>query len=169
MEGETAKRLDTEFERFFGEEYPRCVRFVTALSGRRALAEEIAQEALFAAFRQWNKVASLDRPDLWVRRAAVNRAISLHRRLVAEVSALGRLGAQRTLDVAASEPRDDALWAAVERLSARQAAAIVLSIEGFTASEIGRVLRCSEETAQTHLRRARAKLAQELQEVDHVA
>lgn len=153
------------FDGFFAEQHPRLVRLLTAMTGRPAVAEELAQEALFSAYRRWDAVRELDRPDLWVRRAALNRAISAHRRVVAEVAALTRVGQWRAPSVAFA-PRDEELWTAVRQLSTKQAAAIVLSIDGFTAGDIGDVLGCSEETARTHLRRARARLAEVLDEED---
>ena len=152
----------TAFDPFFEREHPRLVRTLLAMTGRRAVAEELAQEALFAAYRRWSTVSGLERPDLWVRRVAMNGAISAHRRVVAEAAALARVAAWRTDDVPALELRDDALWAAVRRLPRRQAAALVLSMEGHTAREVGDVLGCSEETARTHLRRAKAALSSRL-------
>lgn len=125
------------FDGFFAERHPRLVRLLTAMTGRPAVAEELAQEALFSA----------------------------HRRVVAEVAALARVGRWWAPGVTFA-PRDEELWAAVRRLSTKQAAAIVLSIDGFTAGDIGDVLGCSEETARTHLRRARARLAEVLDEED---
>jgi len=151
------------YDRFFADAYPRLVRVLAAMTGRRAVAEEIAQEAMFSAYRRWETVATMERPDLWVRRVAINRAVSAHRRVIAEVAALSRVGLWRDPDVVV-ELRDEALWAAVRQLPARQRAAIVLSIEGHTAREIADVLGCGEETAQTHVRRARVRLAEVLRE-----
>ena len=92
------------------------------------------------------------------RRVAINRAISAHRRLVAEVAALARLRLP-TAVVDANLPPDDQIWSEVRRLPRRQGAAIVLwAVEGLSHNEIGQVLGCSAETARTHLRRARSRL-----------
>lgn len=152
-----------DFDGFFAVEYPRLVRSLVALTGRRAVAEEIAQEALFEAYRRWREVQLLDRPGLWVRRVAVNRAISTHRRLAAEAAALFRIGSWPSADGSDPVP-DPEVWEAVRSLPRRQAAALVLPVEGHTAAEIGEVLGCGAETARTHLRRARAALSVKLRE-----
>jgi RNA polymerase sigma factor (sigma-70 family) len=150
------------FDAFYRAEYGRIVRVLVGLTGRPALAEELAQEALLAAYQRWARVGSLERPDLWLRRVAINRAITTHRRLVAEVAALARVRARTPAgveDPAPATPDDDRIWSAVRRLPRRQAAALVLwAVEGMTLPEIGEVLGCSGETARTHLRRARERL-----------
>lgn len=150
------------FEEFFRAEYAALVRLMVGTTGRVGVAEELAQDALLAAHRRWSTVRSLDRPELWVRRVAINRAISRHRRVLAEVAALTRVRADTAAAGSDVEPDDD-LWRAVRALPRRQAAAIVLSaVSGFTLAEIGEVLGCSAETARTHLRRARERLAHNL-------
>jgi len=139
--------------------YPRVVRVLIGVTGRRVIAEEIAQEALLSAFERWSRVCELDRPDLWVRRAALNRAISLHRRAIVEAKALTRIRWQAPATASVDVDGDDALWAAVRQLPRRQAAAVVLStVEQLNAAEVAAVLGCSTESARTHLRRGRDRL-----------
>jgi RNA polymerase sigma-70 factor (ECF subfamily) len=156
------------FEHFYRSEYGSVVRVVFGITGRWAVAEEMAQESMLAAHRNWERVGALDRPDLWLRRVAINRAISARRRLSAELSALTRVraGSDRT-EVLAVE--DQFVWLHVQRLPRRQAAVLVLwAVEQRTLAEIGEVLGCSDETARTHLRRARARLQAWLEtEEDH--
>jgi RNA polymerase sigma-70 factor (ECF subfamily) len=150
------------FERFFRCEYAGVVRLLVGMTGRWGLAEELAQEALLSAYRHWPRLQELDRPDLWLRRVAINRAVSAHRRLVAELAALARIRtAQSTPDDEVNV--DGPIWSEVRKLPRRQAAALVLwAVEGLTYAEIGEVLGCSGETARTHLRRARERLASSL-------
>jgi len=147
------------FNSFYQAEYGRIVRLLYGQTGSWAVAEDIAQEALLAAHRRWQRVENLDRPDLWLRRVAMNRAISVHRRLVSEVSAFTRLRRLET-QPAVAVPEDAEVWAEVQRLPRRQAAVVVLRfVEGLTYDEIGAVLGCSAETARTHFRRAKERLA----------
>ena len=155
------------FEGFYRREYGRIVRLLVGMTGRWAVAEEVAQEALLSAYREWPRLQELDRPDLWLRRVAINRAVSTHRRLVAELAALARIRAAQSMhddELNVDEP----VWAEVRKLPRRQAAALVLwAVEGLTLAEIGEVLGCSGETARTHLRRARVRLGSSLKsEVD---
>ncbi|MFP4513400.1 MAG: RNA polymerase sigma factor, partial [Acidimicrobiales bacterium] len=130
-------RAVRDFERFYRAEYPKVVRTLVGLTGRRSVAEELAQEAMLSAYGRWARLQAMDRPDLWVRRVAVNRAISTHRRVIAEVAAVARVKA-RGVEVAAPADPDDHLWAQVRALPARQRAALVLwAVEGFTFDEVG--------------------------------
>jgi RNA polymerase sigma-70 factor (ECF subfamily) len=148
---------DATFDSFYRREYARIVRFAFGLVGRLAVAEEVAQDALYAAYRQWAVVSTLERPELWLRRVAMNRSTSLYRRAMCESKALLRLGGQRAATALPAEDVD--IWRAVRRLPARQAAAVTLqAVEQCTAAEIGEVLGCSAETARTHLRRGHDRL-----------
>jgi RNA polymerase sigma factor (sigma-70 family) len=151
-------RSDLSFDRFYRAEYGALVRLLVGLTGRWGVAEELAQEALLSAYRTWPRLQGLDRPDLWLRRVAINQAISMHRRLASEVAALGRLRTARHVDGSEVE-RDERVWRAIRKLPQSQAVAVVLwAVEGLTLVEIGEVLGCSAETARTHLRRARKRL-----------
>ena len=149
------------FDDFYRSEYSRIVRVMFGLTGRWPLAEEMAQESMLSAHRNWDRVRTLDRPDLWLRRVAVNRAISAHRRLVAEVAALGRV---RTTSISETPMlTDETVWNEIRRLPRRQSAAMVLwAVEGLTHAEIGEALHCSADTARTHVRRARDTLRRTL-------
>lgn len=50
------------------------------------------------------------------------------------------------------------VWAAVERLSPQQRAAITLQVDGLSAAEIATVLGCSEATVRVHLHRGLSTL-----------
>jgi RNA polymerase sigma factor (sigma-70 family) len=149
------------FDGFYRSEYSRIVRVMFGLTGRWPLAEELTQESMLSAHRNWERVRTLDRPDLWLRRVAVNRAISARRRLVAEVAALGRV---RTASISETPlPADETIWNEIRRLPRRQSAAMVLwAVEGLTHAEIGEALDCSADTARTHIRRARETLRRTL-------
>ena len=70
----------------YRREYPSVVGLITTLVGDRSLAEDITQEAFGKAHRHWDRVRGYERPGVWIRRVAVNDAISSHR-------ARGRRGA----------------------------------------------------------------------------
>lgn len=146
------------YDAFFRTEYPRLVRLLAGLSGQWQMAEDFAQEALLQAHRRWGVLQDFERPDLWLRRVAVNRAISARRRVRTETAGRARLGP--LVPMSPESARDEELWAEVRRLPRRQAAAIILwAVEGRTLVEIGAVLGCSAETARTHVRRARKRLS----------
>lgn len=66
---------DVDFDRFYRRELPAIVAVVAAVSGHQQ-AEEIAQEALLRAHRDWSRIQRYDKPGAWVRRVALNLASS---------------------------------------------------------------------------------------------
>ena len=150
------------FDAFYAAHFRGLVALAYALSGSRLAAEDIAQEALLAAYRRWPEVSALDEPAAWVRRVTANQAVSVVRRRLAEARALTRLGGRRTQ---VAELTDDAheVWAHVRRLPKRQAQAVALFyLADLALDDVAAVLECSAETVRTHLRRARGTLADRL-------
>src|SRR5688500_15779291 len=85
------------FEELYRRDFTAVVGLVYALSGSRHVAEELAQEAFLAAHRGWDRVGGYDDPGAWVRRVAVNQAVSALRRRSAEARTVLRLSGQRPL------------------------------------------------------------------------
>jgi RNA polymerase sigma-70 factor (ECF subfamily) len=101
---------------------------------------------------------------MWVRRVCVNIATSQLRRRKAEARAILRLSGRRQLPVS-TEPVDEAFWSAVRQLPRRQAQAVALHyIYDLSVADLAATLGVSEGTAKTHLSRARATLADQLDE-----
>jgi len=149
------------FDVFYLRELPSLVALARALSGSAA-AEDLAQEAMVAAYRRWDEVASLDIPAAWVRRVCANLSTSLIRRRAAEARAVLRIGGQRTA-YAEPAPEDAAFWAEVRRLPRRQAQAISLHyVYDMAVADIAVTLDCSESSVKAHLVRGRAALARRL-------
>jgi RNA polymerase sigma-70 factor (ECF subfamily) len=152
------------FDAFYAAEHRSIVGVVMMLTGDRAVADDIVQEAFAAAYRRWSTVSGYDRPGAWVRRVAVNQAISARRRRRAEARALRRVGTDERAGAAPEVP-NEALWAAVRRLPKRQAQAVALTYgEDLGLAEVAGILGCSVGSVKTHLSRARARLAEELQD-----
>ena len=149
-----------DFDAFYLAELPRLTRLARGLCGP-ALAEDVAQEAMLAAYRRWSYVADLDRPDLWVRRTCANLAVSQFRRRIVELRALARLGSRREAP-AMSEPSEE-FWTAVRRLPPRQAQAAALRfVYDMPIADIAAALDCTPGTVKQHLSRARHALAARL-------
>ena len=153
-----------DFDTFYRSHYAMILRTAIGLTGELRAAEDLTQDAFIAARRNWGRVAGYDRPDLWVRRVVVNMSASRLRRLGRETKALLRLRG-RELPPAESATPDPELWAAIRALPTRQAQVIVLSVvEDLPAAEVAGILGCGSETVRTHLRRAKARLAELLEE-----
>ncbi|HEY7009236.1 MAG TPA: sigma-70 family RNA polymerase sigma factor [Jatrophihabitantaceae bacterium] len=145
------------FEDFYRRELPGLVAFARVLSGS-ACAEDLAQDAMLAAYKRWSVVSRLDIPSAWVRRVCANRAVSTWRRGTVEARALLRLGARRPV----TEPmaaEHEAFWAEVRRLPRRQAQVIALHyLYDLDIAGIATTLGCAEGTVKTHLSRGRTAL-----------
>ena len=150
------------FDEFFLAEFPRLVSMLTARNGDRAVAEDLAQDALLQAHRNWTTVATLERPGTWVRRVALNRSSNEGRRRRRERAALSRLGTDLHSEVVIPTA-DDQLWSWVRALPASQRDATILRyVDDLPLADIAAVLGCSDGTVKTHLQRARRALADHL-------
>lgn len=172
-EGEqSAASVDPAFDRLFEEEWAPLVALGWSLLGSWTEAEDIVQDAFADAYRRWERVGGLERPGAWLRRAVINRTVSVRRH--AEVARRGhrRLGglqvvdgdgpsADRTGDAVVERVSDDGFWEAVRTLPERQAACVALRyVHGLPIKEIAAVLECRPGTVKAHLHRGRAALAE---------
>ena len=152
----------------FGELVEResrgLVAAVAVIVGDRHRAEEIVQDAFERCYRRWRRVSQLDRPGAWVRRVAINAAISATRRTASERRAVERLNA-RNAPGPSSRPDpldalDDAgIWTAVRALPGDQAAAIALRYGAdLSIEEVAATLLVSASAAKSLLHRGRQAL-----------
>lgn len=121
-------RGNAELSAFIGREYPRLVGALTAHCGNRALAEDLAQEALARVCDRWDQVAAMEHPSAWVYRTAMNLSSSWFRRRSAEVRAYTRSGGTNTEGGhGGAEPSADAVAVrqAIGRLPVKQRTALV--------------------------------------------
>jgi RNA polymerase sigma-70 factor (ECF subfamily) len=152
-----------DFDAFYQREYSRVLGLGIALSGSRETAEELAQDAFLAAYREWERVGRLDKPEAWVRRAVANRSVSTFRRLRTEAKYRLHLAERDKGDDSADVPTEVDVWNEVRRLPVRQAQVIVLTyFADLPRAEVAETLQCSEDTVKTHLRRARSTLSDRL-------
>lgn len=148
------------FEAFYRRELPRLTSYARALCGDAA-ADDVAQEAMLAAYRRWADVSTYDKPEAWVRRVCGNFATSVLRRRAVEGRALLRLSARRTLPPL--EDDDERFWAAIRALPRRQAQAAALRyVYDLSVADIAATLGCSEGSAKVHLSRGRTTLTARL-------
>jgi len=148
------------FDDVYRREYASIVRIAWSLSGRRAVAEEIAQDTFVAAHRHWSRVGTYADVGAWLRRVAINASLSTLRRRAVEARGLVRLGSERRHDDVLPESTDE-VWTALRKLSRRQAEVLVLVVvEDRSIADVSTILECGEETVRSHLRRGRARLAE---------
>lgn len=154
----------TEFEIFYRREFSNLAVLAGTIAANRSIGEDIAQEALSKAHRDWARVSGLDKPGAWTRRVTINLAIGRKRRSVSEAKALFKIGP--AAEVAAETRRGDpAVWAAVDQLPPRQRAVIALHyLEDRPVAEIAEILEISVSAATSNLHKARTNLATTLGE-----
>ena len=158
--------IGDSFETFYRREYRGLVALAYALVGSRPAAEDIAQEALTAAYRNWGRVAGLADPTAFVRRTAANMAASYFRRRLVEARSLMRLAGYRQ-PATELEAADEEFWAAVRRLPRRQAQAVALRyVYDCPVREVADVMGVSEGAVKRHLYLGRAALAGHLNLAD---
>ena len=104
---------ETEFSEFFASQYGRLCWLALLLTGSRAQAEELAQEALARTWRRWKLVRRLDDPGSYARRVLVNRHRSLLRRGGGGGAVAGALGPAEEVAPPAADERAMVLWQAV--------------------------------------------------------
>lgn len=158
------------FEEFVREEYGAVLALVIAVHGA-ADSEDIVQEAFIRAQREWTRLADAEFRSLWVRRVALNLAVSRLRRLRSESKAVLRLAWRREPSgmTLLPEPSSE-VWDQVRRLPKRQAQVIALHyLEDRSVADIARLLVVAEGTVRALLHQGRASLASALGEtVDDV-
>ncbi len=155
------------FDALFVDEYPKMVALAAAVSGSRAHAPDVAQEALSRLHQNWAKVQGFNKPGAWVRRVTINLALSHRRKLVAEAKALLRLGGSRPSELPPSPAEHKPIWDAVADLPGKQRAAIALFfLEDRSVEEIADALDVAPSTARVHLHRARQTLRDRLDQED---
>jgi RNA polymerase sigma-70 factor (sigma-E family) len=157
------QRPPEAFEEFYQREYQGVVALTYGLSGSRAAAEDLAQEAFLAAHRDWDRVGAWEHRDAWVRRVAANLAVSSFRTRLAEARALMRLAGQRQPRVEPLPAGNADFWRTVRRLPKRQAQAVALYyLEDLPVQQIAEILGCSQGAVKAHLFKGRQTLARRL-------
>lgn len=145
---------------FCRAQHPRLVGMLGLYTGDFDLAEELAQEALLRACRDWARVRDYDAPGAWLHRVAMNLANSSLRRLAVRRRAIGTLRRRpyddhRDPDSAAAV----ALRSALATLPSKMRAVLVLRFyEDLSVREVADTLGWPEGTVKTLSTRGIARL-----------
>jgi RNA polymerase sigma-70 factor (ECF subfamily) len=160
----TAVGSSETFEEFYEREFPSVVGLAYALSGSRTGSEDIAQEAFLVAHRDWDRVGTYDRPEVWVRRVVANLSVSVFRRRVVEAKTIARMALGYTPALPELSADDAEFWAAVRSLPRRQAQVLTLHyLEDRPVAEVAEILGTAEGTVKKHLFDGRQALARRLE------
>jgi RNA polymerase sigma-70 factor (sigma-E family) len=150
---------DAGFDDFVCARLPHLLLFGRGLTGSEHAAADLVQDALERTLARWPKVLS-DDPEGYVRRAMVNRTISVWRKLSRE-----RLTDQLPDSGYEDPTRDDALLSALRQLPPRQRAVIALRYyEDLTETQTAEVMGCSTGTVKSQASHAMTRLRELLGE-----
>jgi len=153
------------FEEFFEFEKDRLLRVLSLITGSRAEAEDLSQEAFTRVFERWDTVATMKDPAGYLHRTAMNLFRSQYRRAARGLKrAIGVAPAQ---DVFQHIEDRHVAAKALAALTPRQRAALVLTEAlGYSGEETGRLLGIRASTVYALTHQARAALRANLEATD---
>ena len=137
--------------------------FLYRSCARRAVVEELAQDAWMAVINSAPGYRTEARFRTWLYRIAHNRLVDFWRRRDNQHTGLENAPepATETNPGSAGELTQQ-LMSAIGQLPNEQRDALLLQEQGFSQREIADITRCPEETVKSRLRYARAQLRQQL-------
>jgi RNA polymerase sigma-70 factor (ECF subfamily) len=154
---------EEDFDGFYAAVFARLVGQLTLVTGDLHEAEEAVQEALARAVPRWARLRAYDVPEAWVRRVALNLAVSHHRQARRRLVALLRLGPPPVVPPVSADAL--ALAEALRALSMSHRQVLVLHhLLGLSVEEVARELAIPVGTVKARLARGRRALARRLAE-----
>ena len=172
----SAPETSRAIEAIWRIESARLIAGLARMVGDVGLAEDLAQDALLAALRQWPESGVPDNPGAWLMAAGRNRAIDMLRRrsrleqshglLARELEGRGAAAEQEAQLALEDEVGDDLLRLIFTTchpvLSTEARVALTLRLlGGLTTAEIARAFLVSEPTVAQRIVRAKRRLADE--------
>jgi RNA polymerase sigma-70 factor (sigma-E family) len=156
-------RDEDSFRNFVLQWWSPLTRTAFLLTGDRGYAEDLVQAALEKTHRKWSRVAAMESPQAYVRKAMVHTAVSWRRRRrVAEVTLLGTDTTVTNDEYVRIEQRQQ-IVAALRRLPPKMRAVLVLRyFEDLSEQDIADTLGCSVGTVKSQASRGLDRLRAEL-------
>jgi RNA polymerase sigma-70 factor (ECF subfamily) len=150
-----------ELREFYTAHQPRLVGVIALLTGSRAEAEDIVQEAFVRLVPRWSKVSRYDAPEAWVRLVAVRLAANRHRDGNRFTQLFHRLSAAPVPDPADGYGGDLERALVALPMPARQVV-VLHYVCDLSVAQVAEVLRIAEGTVKSRLSRARETLSASL-------
>jgi len=152
----SATVIPASFEEFFEMERGRLFAMLFVAVGHRQEAEEIMQDAFLVLWERWESVGrQIDNPSGYLTRTAIN----LLRRRYRRAEMFRRVLPSLARDAGAAPDPALELSEALETLTTRQRAALVLTeILGYSAAEAGQFLKIKPSTVGALKYQARSAL-----------
>jgi RNA polymerase sigma-70 factor (sigma-E family) len=146
------------------EHAPDGLRLAFLLTGDRALAEDLVQEAFARLVGRLRHLRDPGALGAYLRRTIVNLSSSHFRRRRVERAYLERIAAAPTVEPNTNDELDEAMHTALLRLPERQRAAIVLRFyEDLSDVQTAAILNCSPGTVRSQVARGMQTLRETLE------
>jgi RNA polymerase sigma factor (sigma-70 family) len=144
------KPLPEDLVAFCQEQHPRLVGALSLYCGDADVAEELAQEAIAYAIRDWKRIKQKSSPPAWLYRVGLNLAHSHYRRRATERRARERLQASTAPSLVDDVEVGASIREAVSRLHRRQRQALVLRyFLDLSVAQTADLMECSEGTVKS--------------------
>ena len=158
-------RTDTtggRLEELYRRHAPDAVRLAYLLTGNRAQAEDVVQDAFVRLYGRFRDLRNPDAFGAYLRTTVVNLVRSQARRRKVERAYLER-EAGRPLPAAPEIGAREEMWEALQKLPERQRTAIVLRYyEDMTEAATAEVMRCPIGTVKSLVSRGIERLRQDV-------
>jgi RNA polymerase sigma-70 factor (ECF subfamily) len=153
-EAPASLEVSQSFETFYDAESRTLFRRLWLVTGDRAEAEELMQDAFLKVWERWEQVGAMEDPVGYLYRTAMNLFRKRYRRAVLAIRR--SLGFAPTRDdFADADDRED-VRRVLSTLPSRQRAALVLTeMLGFSPNEAGRALGVRASTVRSLSRQGR--------------
>ena len=146
-----------DFSTFFAEEHRKVFKALYFVTGNRADAAELMQDAFLKLWERWDSVDQIDDPTAYLFRVAMNgsrmrarAARRATRRLVAPVSSYDPFD---EIDI-----REDVRRMLLELAPRQRAALVLLDLYGYDSGEAARIMGIRPSTARALATQGRAVL-----------
>jgi len=143
---------------------PDGIRLAFLLTGDRALAEDLVQDAFARLVGRLRHLRDANAFGAYLRRTIVNLSTSYFRHRKVERAYLERIARAPEVTTNPNEELDETMHEALLRLPERQRAALVLRFyEDLSDVQTAEILRCSSGTVRSLVSRGMATLRSELE------
>ena len=142
------------FETFYEAEAQTLFRRLWLVTGNRAEAEELMQDAFLKVWERWDRVGAMDDPVGYLYRTAMNLFRTRYRR--ATLAVRRAVGLAPSVDDFSDADDRQVVHQVLATLPPRQRAALVLTeMLGFTSKEAGDALGVTDATVRSLTRHGR--------------
>ncbi len=146
-----------DFGDFFRREYARLARACLLLTRSPTEAEELAQESLVRVYARWNDVGSMESPEGYLYRTALNLNRKRIRRLAVRARHF-RQASWHADEIEVAEERLDVLRAVVTLPRRQREALVLVEWLDLDINEVGELLGIAQASVRGRLHRARRAL-----------